>query len=1757
MVAHLQGYKNGVSFSCSSLLKTSQALHHECFVVILLTLGAASAMHLGYQKGQRYTHNYRTDVTHAIPGGSAKTLGLRVRCQAHADFHKKTEMQITLENIQVHQVQGNLQDPKQQQEKAADPKVVGAMQRHLARPVRVVLKAQDGSIKEIHAHPQDEEWSLNIKRGLANLFQISPRVDEQQQKNDKQFVTQQETTAVGDCQVSYVMAWGRNQPDQKRQVARVTKVINYDKCQNRPEFNQNTFYGQKCENCQQSLGYAPYFRSSGQIEHTLAGSAQAGYIIRRTEAVEQHVITPFSRSGGQLAASARQTLEFVKQAKAGQAAGTLTRKTSHRFVAENPEKRARQNAQMQQQMAKQAEATLNDMCKAVKEWNGQQAAEKFTQLVQQLRQCNRDTFAKLADNVLARQNPTERRFCVDALSFVGTREAVQVLQKKIQDKKINKPDELKRVFLGLASAPRPTADHINIAWELCNHAEVRKDMSCRRQCMLTFGALVHKIRQRPSLQQDTKAVAACQQHVREILNRLADQKTTQEEKQMYIKALGNAGSHEAREQLQKTLRDQTQALRIRVECVWALRRIIHVAREKVTPCLVSIFADANENPELRMAIFNQLLNSRPNFATLQAAANIVKREITNPAQGARSNQVASFVISHLSALAYHNNVLTRKREVPSWIRVGSKQNGRPRQHAPRNMNAKLQLNMMGYKMNALEFGARIENMDDVVEQVISEVRRRHKRSLWGGILSWLSEDEVSQDDEDDMPSPSRPMGVDSARHRTSSTRTTRRPTGTQKPFTPQSTDGQDKAKHVSAFVKLFGDEVKFMEIKSENIKQFAQDLADLLLGKKERIEYADQGIVITRKGMEIQQTLEKAFLVANARRMVPTLAGIPLDIQYRSAAAARVIAAAKFGVDPSITSLLQYKKLTANVQIIPSISAHEHTQIGIHTPFLRMGVRAKGNAHANAGHKIDATFEAAKEYKITYHLPKEQREILHIKYNAQGFVQQQFPQTGQTEEQQIAMDFKTPHLRKLQRTCHGRQNLFGVQVCVEGQVPDLPALRLQQVAVFPTIALTELRVSMVPAQDKPAAIQCTHRVTKRDDKQIQAQGEIDASSKAVRRRIPYEITYTRAKQEMVIEAHNMQAQGCENCRLKCTANREGIKLQFGRGQLQYQVSANGQVQDQGKSLRLQLEWTEVPEQWRQFFYNWEPQIWYFLQQFAWVRRAEKRQKRVAVEFTLTSPLTAQLRVKTPDATAERTDLALPMRVDRLPASLQEIKNNLYAQCQVQDASIKVFDNLQYKHNIKGGCPYVLVQDHRKGKQTRIQLTVKIDKQGQKTVAATIRQPSLQSVVIKPDKTIMINGKQTDCSQKACELKQGEATVRKVQKADGKTQIQLSTKLGLHATVEDQRIQVYASPLLRSRMRGLCGDADGEQWNEYRDPQDRVQELNQFIQSWQQKSQLEFERQRRQNCFNSTVFYRADSLAIAIATCLLKRGAKIDVTDSNGLSALSTAVIRHKEDMVALFLEETGNFDLNSKDKKGNTALFHAANVGNFNILNALVVALKKYQLSVNVANNDGATPLIQACINGDVACAKYLIMEGKACMSIRERVYRKTALEWAKMKGIHEFISNDNSSHIGVSGNKICAKLEENPHFQRKQRQCLENCKKPENYLADSEYRKKEKTCKEQLRQVYQIYEWQLTASFKLGRKPPTPIILESTMEEECFNARTKRNSDSPKGRSLAKSGNALKLLKRNSALANNISRVFSTAAELPAFAIVRRSHET
>lgn len=50
---------------------------------------------------------------------------------------------------------------------------------------------------------------------------------------------------------------------------------------------------------------------------------------------------------------------------------------------------------------------------------------------------------------------------------------------------------------------------------------------------------------------------------------------------------------------------------------------------------------------------------------------------------------------------------------------------------------------------------------------------------------------------------------------------------------------------MSAFVKFFGNEMTFLEVRQENVDQFAKDLSDLLVGPKTKLEYPEQGSKFT------------------------------------------------------------------------------------------------------------------------------------------------------------------------------------------------------------------------------------------------------------------------------------------------------------------------------------------------------------------------------------------------------------------------------------------------------------------------------------------------------------------------------------------------------------------------------------------------------------------------------------------------------------------------------------------------------------------------------------------------------------------------------------------------------------------------------------------------------------------------------------------------------------------------------------------------
>lgn len=84
---------------------------------------------------------------------------------------------------------------------------------------------------------------------------------------------------------------------------------------------------------------------------------------------------------------------------------------------------------------------------------------------------------------------------------------------------------------------------------------------------------------------------------------------------------------------------------------------------------------------------------------------------------------------------------------------------------------------------------------------------------------------------------------------------------------------------------------------------------------------------------------------------------------------------------------------------------------------------------------------------------------------------------------------------------------------------------------------------------------------------------------------------------------------------------------------------------------------------------------------------------------------------------------------------------------------------------------------------------------------------------------------------------------------------------------------------------------------------------------------------------------------------------------------------------------------------GNTALIYSAVAGNDVAVEILIRSFRRLGLNVDYINNEGLTALLIAAKNGYIACASLLAIEGKACISFRDREKGMNAEEWARSQG--------------------------------------------------------------------------------------------------------------------------------------------------------------
>jgi len=99
--------------------------------------------------------------------------------------------------------------------------------------------------------------------------------------------------------------------------------------------------------------------------------------------------------------------------------------------------------------------------------------------------------------------------------------------------------------------------------------------------------------------------------------------------------------------LKKLVEDRQQSIRVRVNAVFALRRLAKQFRKQVVPILMSSFMDIKEEHDVRRAAFVVIIDSNPSFLTLQTIAHLLCME--------PSSRIRTLVYSSLINLALYQS----------------------------------------------------------------------------------------------------------------------------------------------------------------------------------------------------------------------------------------------------------------------------------------------------------------------------------------------------------------------------------------------------------------------------------------------------------------------------------------------------------------------------------------------------------------------------------------------------------------------------------------------------------------------------------------------------------------------------------------------------------------------------------------------------------------------------------------------------------------------------------------------------------------------------------------------------------------------------------------------------------------------------------------------------------------------------------------------------------------------------------------------
>lgn len=870
--------------------------------------------------GQTYVYQFNGQTKTSVVGTSADEALLQINAQVWMTFRSACDVVVQLKETTV----AGLDDTVDSSELEKRP---------------LLVSWQDGLVESVCPHHSDPAWAVNIKRGVLSMLQHTSQFLDVSEKNVV------ENDVIGRCPTSYEVESGSVSEGAPITLIK-TKVPN--QCSHR--VGRHSAIPTVAYDVAAEVQSMPLMNSTSVCRQFIKNG-----IVESVECQEAHMFRPLStENGGGAQTEVTSTLKFVsaRDASAVKIAGDFEKSTLIFDASGHFDVRG----------AKDLSTLVKSLCNQLASESQVPVAQLFTELVHSLRRSSPKEVKAAYANMLGKKNcpemPKTEKMFLDALPQAGSPGAVALMADLIKEEKISKRQSL-GWFLSLPLSKFVTAESIKAVLPLVD------SVSESPMALLSISGMARRFCTENREQCESNSEI---QQLSTKFGKLLGNKCQNDDLRVIsaLKAIGNLGvmSQDVLQTINTCIKEDKLPVSTRVAAIEATRNSPCI--KPIKEALLDILANKEEDNEVRIAAYLAVMRC-PCSASLLRIQSILAVE--------EYNQVGSFIMSHMDNLKQnkspakqHVRRLINKLQLDRSFKVDLRKYSRnfanshfcsvdnagwdldvnvvysTKSFLPRSASMNLTVDLFGHSVNLFEIGARMENVERVLEHYLGPDGSIQKEGM-AGLWSKMSD-------------------------------AMRIKRGTVKSGDLNTIDKMVELKDMKdsikfdAFVRVFGSEIAMMHYRSEE----APKSADMWEDVQTRLSKAVKELIEGAKHVEIDVARSLMFLDTAAT--FPTIAGVPIKLAVNGTTTVGLGLESNVDIsallrDPENADL----KFKINPLAVTELSASMTVDMAI----AKTGVKMVANIHSSAAADLTAKMVKGSSFDLKLELPKTKITAVEIK----------------------------------------------------------------------------------------------------------------------------------------------------------------------------------------------------------------------------------------------------------------------------------------------------------------------------------------------------------------------------------------------------------------------------------------------------------------------------------------------------------------------------------------------------------------------------------------------------------------------------------------------------------------------------------------------------------------------------------------------------------------------------------------------------------